>query len=116
MSFQSQSEGMLISTTNFIPGYQIVQVIGIAMGITVRSRGLGGRLLAGLRSIAGGEITEFVENAEQARRTALERMIQHARSMGANAVVQVYFDSNEIAESMDEIIAYGTAVIVQKMQ
>lgn len=113
MSF-SNFQNVLLSTTNYIPGYDVVEVLGIAMGITVRSRGLGGQILAGLRSIVGGEINEFVENAEKARFTATQRMIEHALRMGANAVIQVYYDSNEIAQSMDEIIAYGTAVRVVK--
>jgi uncharacterized protein YbjQ (UPF0145 family) len=83
------------------------------LGVTVRSRGLGGRFLAGLRSIIGGEITEFTELAEQARRQAMERMIKHAKELGANAVISFRLDSNEISEYMDEIIAYGTAVIIE---
>ncbi len=104
------SDRIIVSTMNYVPGFEVEQVLGIAVGITVRSRGIGGRFLAGLRSIVGGEISEFVENAEKARRTAMERMVSHALSMGANAVLQVYFDSNELSEFMDEIIAYGTAV------
>jgi uncharacterized protein YbjQ (UPF0145 family) len=65
-----------------VPGHRVVKVLGIALGITVRSRGLGGRFLAGLRALAGGEITEFTELAEQARRQAIERMVEHARSLG----------------------------------
>jgi uncharacterized protein YbjQ (UPF0145 family) len=86
------------------------------LGVTVRSRGLGGRFLAGLRSIIGGEITEFTELAEQARRQAMERMIKHAKELGANAVISFRLDSNEISEYMDEIIAYGTAVIIEPEQ
>jgi len=104
------SDRIIVSTMNYVPGFEVEQVLGIAVGITVRSRGIGGRFLAGLRSIVGGEISEFVENAEKARMTAMERMVSHALSMGANAVLQVYFDSNELSEFMDEIIAYGTAV------
>jgi len=86
------------------------------LGVTVRSRGLGGRFLAGLRSIIGGEITEFTELAEQVRRQAMERMIKHAKELGANAVISFRLDSNEISEYMDEIIAYGTAVIIEPEQ
>ena len=104
---------VIVVTAPYIPGYRVVKVIGIALGITVRSRGLGGRFLAGLRSLVGGEIQEFTELAEQARRQAIERMIKHAKELGANAVISFRLDSNEISEYMDEIIAYGTAVVVE---
>ena len=79
-------------------------------GITVRSRGVGGNLIAGLRTIAGGEIKEYTEMAHQARQQALDRLLEHAQSLGANAVISVMFDSTEIGGTMDEIIAFGTAV------
>jgi len=104
---------VIVVTTPYIPGYRVVKVIGVALGITVRSRGLGGRFLAGLRSLVGGEIQEFTELAEQARRQAIERMIKHAKELGANAIISFRLDSNEISEYMDEIIAYGTAVVVE---
>jgi uncharacterized protein YbjQ (UPF0145 family) len=107
---------VIVVTTPYIPGYRVVKVIGVALGITVRSRGLGGRFLAGLRSLVGGEIQEFTELAEQARRQAIERMIKHAKELGANAVISFRLDSNEISEYMDEIIAYGTAVVVEPEQ
>ncbi|MFP3301594.1 MAG: heavy metal-binding domain-containing protein [Caldivirga sp.] len=107
---------VIVATAPYIPGYRVVKVIGIALGITVRSRGLGGRFLAGLRSLVGGEIQEFTELAEQARRQAIERMIKHAKELGANAVISFRLDSNEISEYMDEIIAYGTAVVVEPEQ
>lgn len=114
MSFRESD--VIITTSNDIPGYRVVKVLGIALGITVRSRGLGGRLLASLRALAGGEIKEFTEMSEQARIQAIERMIEHARSLGANAVISFRLDSNEIAETMDEIIAYGTAVVVEPVK
>jgi uncharacterized protein YbjQ (UPF0145 family) len=107
---------VIVVTAPYIPGYRVVKVIGIALGITVRSRGLGGRFLAGLRSLVGGEIQEFTELAEQARRQAIERMIKHAKELGANAIISFRLDSNEISEYMDEIIAYGTAVVVEPEQ
>ncbi len=110
MSFSNTAEGMIVTTSNYVPGFAVSQVLGIAAGITVRSRGLGGQFIAGLRGMLGGEIKEFVENAEKARSVALQKMVEHAKSMGADAVIQVYFDSNELSQSMDEIIAYGTAV------
>ncbi len=111
-----REEDIIVVTTPYIPGYRVVKVLGIALGVTVRSRGLGGRFLAGLRSLVGGEITEFTELAEQARRQAIERMIKHAKELGANAVISFRLDSNEISEYMDEIIAYGTAVIIEPEQ
>jgi uncharacterized protein YbjQ (UPF0145 family) len=109
-------EDIIVVTTPYVPGYRVVKVLGIALGVTVRSRGLGGRFLAGLRSLIGGEITEFTELAEQARWQAMERMIKHAKELGANAVISFRIDSNEISEYMDEIIAYGTAVIIEPEQ
>jgi len=109
-------EDIIVVTTPYIPGYRVVKVLGIALGVTVRSRGLGGRFLAGLRSLVGGEITEFTELAEQARRQAVERMIKHAKELGANAIISFRLDSNEISEYMDEIIAYGTAVMIEPEQ
>ncbi|WP_048812787.1 heavy metal-binding domain-containing protein [Acidilobus saccharovorans] len=111
MSFTSTD--IIITTSNDVPGHRVVKVLGVALGITVRSRGLGGNLLASLRSLVGGEIKEYTEMSEQARIQAIQRMVEHAKSMGANAVIAFRLDSNEIGETMDEIIAYGTAVVVE---
>jgi len=102
-------------TSNYAPGYKVDKVIGMVYGITVRSRGLGGNILAGLRTIAGGEIVEYTEMAHQARQQALDRLSQQASSMGANAVLSVMFDSTEIGNTMDEIIAFGTAVVISPL-
>ena len=99
-------------TSNHVPGSKIVKVIGMTYGITVRSRGIGGNLMAGLRTLKGGEINEYTTMAQQARQQALDRLAEHAASMGANAVISVNFDSTEIGGTMDEIIAFGTAVVV----
>ncbi len=106
------SQGLMTLTTNYAPGYKVDRVLGLVYGITVRSRGIGGNILAGLRTIGGGEINEYTEMAHQARQQALDRLAEHAKSMGANAVVSVMFDSTEIGTTMDEIIAFGTAVVV----
>jgi uncharacterized protein YbjQ (UPF0145 family) len=103
---------MILLTSNYVAGYKVDKVIGMAYGITVRSRGLGGNIVAGLRTIAGGEVREYTELAHQARQEALDRLSVHAKSLGANAVLSVMFDSTEMAQSMEEIIAFGTAVIV----
>jgi len=83
-------------------------------GLVVRSRGIGGNVMAGLRSIVGGEITEYTQMLEEARRHAIDRMVQNAQAMGANAVVMMRFDSSEIGQTMSEIVAYGTAVVIEK--
>jgi uncharacterized protein YbjQ (UPF0145 family) len=105
----------MLFTANYVPGFKIDKVLGITYGITVRSRGLGGNIIAGLRTIGGGEIKEYTELAHQARQQALDRLQEHARGMGANAVISVNFDSTEVGNTMDEIIAFGTAVVVSPM-
>ena len=82
----------------------------------VRSRGVGGNIMAGLRAIVGGEIKEYTEMIEQARRHAIDRMVANATAMGANAVVMIRFDSSEIGQTMSEIVAYGTAVVIEPIK
>jgi len=106
---------MLVTTTEQIPGYRVVEVKGSVFGVVVRSRGLVGNIAAGLRSLFGGEIVEYTAMLEEARRHALERMTRNARMKGANAVVMLRFDSSEIGQTMSEIVAYGTAVIAEKV-
>jgi len=106
------AQSVMLLTANYASGYKVEKVLGMVYGITVRSRGLGGNIVAGLRTIAGGEIREYTELAGQARQEALDRLSEHARSMGANAVLSVNFDSTEMAQSMEEIIAFGTAVVL----
>jgi len=103
-----------ISTANDIPGYRIVETKGFVYGLTVRSRGAGGQIGASVRSLFGGEIKEYVHMMEESREEALNRVIDHAKQMGANGIVAIRFDSNEISEVMQEILAYGTAVVVEK--
>jgi len=79
----------------------------------VRSRGLGGNIMASIRALGGGEITEYTQLLEEARRHAIDRMIANATTMGANAVVMMRFDSAEIGQTMSEIVAYGTAVVLE---
>ncbi|HTP53341.1 MAG TPA: heavy metal-binding domain-containing protein [Thermoplasmata archaeon] len=102
-----------VVTTPFLPGYRISRVIGVTFGLIVRSRGLGRNIVAGFRSLAGGEITEYTQLLEQARHEALARLSAHAISLGANAVVSVGFDTSEMSEIMTEIMAYGTAVVAE---
>ena len=104
---------MIVATTENIAGHRTRQVLGQAFGVVVRSRGIGGNLVAGLRSIIGGEIHEYTELLEEARRQAVDRMVRNATAMGANAVVMMRFDSSEIGQTMSEIVAYGTAAIIE---
>lgn len=106
--------GILVVSTPFVPGHRIRQVIGFTWGLTVRSRGLGGNIMAGLRTLGGGEITEYTQMLDHARWEALQRLIAHAQSLGANAVLSVAFDSSEIGDVMSEILAYGTAAVVER--
>ena len=101
---------MLIVTTNGVSEYEIVETLGQVFGLVVRSRGVAGDLAAGLRSLVGGEITEYSQMLEDARRHALDRLAENAQLMGADAVVGMRFDSSEIGETMTEVVAYGTAV------
>jgi len=103
---------VIIVTTENIPGFRVRQVVGPAFGLTVRSRSIGGNLAASLKSITGGEVKSYVKLLEDARRQALDRLVTTATEMGANAVVMMRYDSSEIGQTMSEIVAYGTAVIV----
>ena len=103
-----------ISTANDIPGFKIVETKGFIYGLTVRSRGAGGQIGANLKSILGGEIRQYVTMMEESREDALHRAIEHAKELGANAIVAIRFDSNEISNVMQEILVYGTAVVVEK--
>jgi uncharacterized protein YbjQ (UPF0145 family) len=103
---------MIVTTTPYVAGYRVSEAKGQVFGLVVRSRGLGGNIAAGLRSLVGGEIHEYTELLEDTRRQALDRMIQNATLMGANAVISMRFDSSEIGNTMSEIVAYGTAVVV----
>ena len=110
----STTEGvlMIVATTPFIAGHRIVETKGQVFGLVVRSRGFSGNLIAGLRSLGGGEIKEYTSLLEDTRRQALDRLVQNATLLGANAVLSMRFDSSELSGTMSEIVAYGTAVIV----
>lgn len=104
---------MIISTAPFIAGHRVVETKGQVFGLVVRSRGLGGNIMAGLRSIGGGEIHEYTSLLEDTRRQAVDRLVQNATLVGGNAVISMRFDSSELAGTMSEIVAYGTAVVVE---
>jgi uncharacterized protein YbjQ (UPF0145 family) len=103
---------VIVSTAPFVAGHRVTETKGQTFGLVVRSRGLAGNFAAGLRSIVGGEIHEYTQLLEDTRRQAVDRLVQNATLMGANAVISMRFDSSEIAGTMSEIVAYGTAVVV----
>ncbi|HLW74762.1 MAG TPA: YbjQ family protein [Gammaproteobacteria bacterium] len=105
---------MIVVTTENVAGYRVKETKGQVFGVVVRSRGLGGNIMAGLRSIIGGEITEYTQLLEEARRHAVDRMVQNAQAMGANGIIMMRFDSSEIGQVMSEIVAYGTAAVLEK--
>lgn len=100
---------MIVATTNDLPGYRVVRVIGLVRGITVRSRSIIGTIGGGLQSLFGGNISLFTQLAETARTEALDLMVRHAEEQGANAIIGMRYDANEITE----MLAYGTAVVVE---
>ena len=103
---------MIVCTTPYVPGQNITESKGMVFGLVVRSCGIGGNLMAGLRSLGGGEIHEYTSLLEDTRRQALDRLIRNATLTGANAIVSMRFDSSELSGTMSEIVAYGTAVVV----
>ena len=106
---------MIVATTNDLPGYRIVRSLGLVRGITVRSRSVFGTIGGALQSLVGGNITLFTSLAEKTRQEALDLMIAHAEDMGANAIIAMRYDANEITDGITEMLAYGTAVIVEEL-
>jgi uncharacterized protein YbjQ (UPF0145 family) len=104
---------MLVVTTETVAGHRVSEIKGQCFGVVVRSRGLGGNIMAGLRSIVGGEIHEYTQLLEEARRHAIDRLVENATVMGANAILMMRFDSAEIGQTMSEIVAYGTAAVIE---
>src|SRR5580658_7817199 len=103
----------ILVTTPCVSGYHVTRVIGATFGLIVRSRGLGQNVFAFFRSWGGGEIKVYTHLLEQVRHEAIQRLSAHAKSLGANAVVGVGFDTSEMAGAMTEVLAYGTAVVVE---
>jgi uncharacterized protein YbjQ (UPF0145 family) len=104
---------MLIVTTNDLAGYRVVRTLGMVKGLTVRSRSVVGNLGAAIQIFFGGNITVYTKLAEQTRQEALDLLVKHAQEMGANAVLAMRYDANEIAAAVTEVLAYGTAVVVE---
>jgi uncharacterized protein YbjQ (UPF0145 family) len=109
----AQSRSMIVTTTENVSGARVTKNLGQVFGLTVRSRSLGGNIAAGLKSLVGGEIRSYVKLNEDARRQAVDRMVENAAAMGANAVSMMRFDSTEMGRTMSEIVAYGTAQMVE---
>jgi uncharacterized protein YbjQ (UPF0145 family) len=104
------------TTTAFtIDGYRIVRNLGVVRGITVRSRSVLGNFAGGIQTIFGGNITIFTELCEHARLEAFQLLLEHAQALGANAIIGIRYDANDVMEGVTEVLAYGTAVVVEKV-
>jgi uncharacterized protein YbjQ (UPF0145 family) len=103
----------MVTTTNDIAGWRVIRHLGIVRGITVRSRSVIGNIGAALQTLVGGNISLFTELCEHAREEAFDLMVAHATQMGANAVIAMRYDANEVAQGVTEVLAYGTAVVVE---
>ena len=104
----------LTTTALTIPGYRVVHTLGVVRGVTVRARWIGSQITASLRTLGGGQIPEYIELCEQARAEAFAWMVQHADEMGANAILAVKYDATDLGNNMTEVLAYGTAAIVEQ--
>ena len=105
---------MMVATTNDLPGYRIVRHLGVVRGLTVRSRSIVGNIGAAIQILFGGNISVYTKLAEQTRQEAFDLLIKNAEAMGANAILAMRYDANEIAAAVTEVLAYGTAVVVEK--
>lgn len=106
---------MLVTTSTYLDGYKVVQQLGIVRGIIVRSRSILGNIAGGLQTLLGGNITIYTSLCEKTRKDAYDLMIQHAQETGANAVINMRYDANEVMSGVTEVLAYGTAVVVEKL-
>jgi uncharacterized protein YbjQ (UPF0145 family) len=106
---------MLVTTSTSLEGYKVTEQLGIIRGITVRSRGLGGNIVGALESVMGGRNNTYTELCETAREEAYQLLMQHAQQRGANAVINMRYDANEVLQGITEVLAYGTAVVVEKI-
>lgn len=104
---------MLLATTPSLPGYRVKRIVGVVHGMTARTRGVGGKFLASIQSMFGGEVSTFTREMEKAKQEALKRLIEEARRLGANAVIGVDFETTEVFQSVVLVSAHGTAVEVE---
>ena len=103
----------LITTSNQLEGYRITKHLGLVRGITVRTRSLFGNIAGGLQTLIGGKISIYIDLCEKTRQEAFDQLVKHADERGANAVINVRYDANEVIAGVNEVLAYGTAVIVE---
>lgn len=113
-SCEREDDQMIIVTTESVPGKKTIEYKGFVKGSTVQSKHIGKDIMAGLKTIVGGELKEYTEMMEEAREKAIERMIENANANGANAIVGMRLESSSVMQNASEIIAYGTAVVVEK--
>lgn len=106
---------MLITTSNQLEGYTVTKQLGLVRGITVRSRSVLGNFAGAFQTLFGGRISIYVKLCEDAREEAYQELLRHAQSMGANAVINMRYDANEVMNGVTEVLAYGTAVVVDKL-
>jgi uncharacterized protein YbjQ (UPF0145 family) len=105
----------LITTSTGLDGYKVVKHLGVVRGITVRSRSVVGTFAGGIQTLFGGRLSVYVELCETAREEAYHLLIQHAQALGANAIIGMRYDANEVMQGVTEVLAYGTAVVVEKI-
>ena len=105
----------MITTSIELSGYRVVNNLGVVRGITVRSRSVLGNIAGGLQSLVGGRLSIYVELCEKSREEAFQHLIQHANERGANAIINMRYDANEVTDGITEVLAYGTAVVVEKV-
>jgi len=105
----------LITTSTSLEGYKVTKQLGLVRGITVRSRSIFGNIAGGFLTIFGGKNSIYTELCERSREEALQLMIQHARELGGNAIINMRYDANEVMNGLTEVLAYGTAVVVEKI-
>ena len=103
-----------MSSANYISGYRVVETKGFVYGLTVRARGIGGDVSAVLKGVVGGEIKQYVKMMEDSRDESINRCINHAKELGANAIISVRMSSDSISQNMQEVLTYGTAVVIEK--
>jgi uncharacterized protein YbjQ (UPF0145 family) len=106
----------MVTTAFELPGYRVTRTLGVVRGITVRSRSVFGTIGAGLQTLVGGNITIFTKLCEDSRAEAFEILIQHASEIGANAIIGMRYDANEVMNGVTEVLAYGTAVVVEPVE
>ncbi len=109
------NDSLLITTSTSLEGYKIIQQLGLVRGITVRSRSILGNMAGGFMTIFGGKSAIYTELCENAREEAFQLLIQHAKEIGANAIINMRYDANEVMNGLTEVLAYGTAVVVEKV-